>query len=61
MIDLLCDHGPKDANIVCHFGVPWKEVTDPLTVLAILLEVGHRPLALELLTLELGDGLTLRE
>ncbi len=61
VVDLFRDHRVDDANVVGHLCMPWQEVTDHLAALAILGELGHRPLALQCLSLQLCNWLAFRE
>ncbi len=61
MVDLLGEHRAHDAEVVRHFGGPGEEIGDVLPALAVALELGEVSLDLELLSLQLGDGLALGE
>ena len=61
MIDLLGEHRLHDADVVRHLGGVGQEVRDELTALPVLPELGEVTLHLELLALELRDGLALGE
>ena len=61
VVDLLCDHGADDGDVVGHLGGVREEVADDLPALAILVELGEVALNFEFLSLELRDGLSFGE
>ena len=60
VVDLLRLHGFDHADLVCHPAMIRKEIGDELA-LAEFLKLGQVTLHLELLSLQLGDGLSLGE
>ena len=61
MVDLLSDHGFDHGDVIRHLGGPWQVVANHQTTLAMGAELGLVTEDLELLALQLGDGLPLGE
>ncbi len=61
MVDLLGDHAANDAQLVGNRSLMRQIIADPLSAVPVLLELGQVPLDLQLLTLQLRDGLACGE